>query len=202
MYIFPTIWHFRREMEKAKKSLREIALDIMPQVANFSFWLRGQNVESPYRGNVLYPRKCSLSFEKSRRRRHSICGKMDAQKLLNVPLFPAPAPAGAPLSAVRLEAQRNAGRPQGREWLRAFLRTGWVFPLLKEAERYASKGNRMQVYALQMLVEAFGCSSGDTETAQGVRKRLPSSRPASASFLRANVLPLNIFGMQGANGQT
>ena len=122
-------------MEKAKKSLREIALDIMPQVANFSFWLRGQNVESPYRGNVLYPRKCSLSFEKSRRRRHSICGKMDAQKLLNVPLYPAPAPAGAPLSAVRLEAQRNAGRPQGREWLRAFLRTGWVFPLLKEAER-------------------------------------------------------------------
>jgi hypothetical protein len=49
-----------------------------------------------------------------------------------------------------------------------------------------------------MLVEAFGCSSGDTETAQGVRKRLPSSSEA-ASFLRANVLPLNIFGMQGAN---
>jgi len=65
-------------------------------------------------------------------------------------------------------------------------------------ERYASKGNWTQVYALQMLVEAFGCSSGDTETAQGVRKRLPSSSEA-ASFLRENVLPLNIFGMQGAN---
>ena len=50
--------------------------------------------------------------------------------------------------------------------------------LLKEAERYASKGNRMQVYALQMLVEAFGCSSGDTETAQGVRKRLPKASAA------------------------
>jgi len=64
-------------------------------------------------------------------------------------------------------------------------------------ERYASKGNWTQVYALQMLVEAFGCSSGGTETAQGVRK-LPSSSEA-ASFLRENVLPLNIFGMQGAN---
>ena len=35
-----------REIEKAK-SLREIALDIMPQVPNFGFWLRGQNVVSP-----------------------------------------------------------------------------------------------------------------------------------------------------------
>jgi hypothetical protein len=38
------------------------------------------------RGNLLYPRKFSLSFEKSLMDRHPICGKMDTQKQLNVPL--------------------------------------------------------------------------------------------------------------------
>ena len=38
-------------------------------------------------GNLLYPGKCSLSFEKFLQGRHPICGKMDIQKLLNVPPY-------------------------------------------------------------------------------------------------------------------
>ena len=73
------------DMENAK-SLREIALGDFPQMA--IFWLLADRPKclEPHRGNLLALKKCSLSFEKSVKERHPICGKMDTQKLLNVPL--------------------------------------------------------------------------------------------------------------------
>ena len=54
-------------------------------MANF-FWLRGQNVVNPHGGkNILYPRKSPLSFEKSLRGGHPICGKVDTEKPPNAP---------------------------------------------------------------------------------------------------------------------
>jgi hypothetical protein len=72
-------------MERAK-SPREIPLGVIPHKANFWPLAEGQNVVNSHRGNLLYLRKCSLSFEKSLMDRHRICGKMDTQKQLNAPL--------------------------------------------------------------------------------------------------------------------
>ena len=81
-------------MEKSK-SPREIALDGIPQVATFWLLAEGPKCREPHGGNLLYPRKFPLSFVKSRRDRHPICGKMDTQTLLNLPLHSA-APALPP----------------------------------------------------------------------------------------------------------
>ena len=71
-------------MEEAK-STREIALDGIPQVANFWLLAVGPKCREPHRGNLLHPIECPLSFEKSLMDTHPICGKMATQKLLNVP---------------------------------------------------------------------------------------------------------------------
>ena len=72
-------------MESAK-SRREVALGVIPQVANSVLLAEGPKCREPTTGNLVYPRKCSLSSEESRRGRQSICGKMDIPALLNVPL--------------------------------------------------------------------------------------------------------------------
>ena len=90
--VFP--WPFCRqfggqielEMEQAK-SPREIALGVIPQGGNFWLLTEGPNCGEPHGKNLLYPRKCSLSFEKSLRDRYPIGGKMDTQNLINVPLY-------------------------------------------------------------------------------------------------------------------
>ena len=69
------------------KSLREIALNVILQIASFCLLAEGPKCPEPHSGNLLYASKCSLSFEKSLRDRHPVCGKMDTQKLLNVPLY-------------------------------------------------------------------------------------------------------------------
>ena len=52
-------------MEKAK-SLGEIAADdVISQVANFALLAAGPTCREPRKGNLLYTRKFSLSFEKS-----------------------------------------------------------------------------------------------------------------------------------------
>ena len=57
------------EMEKAK-SLREIALDVVRQMANFGFLAKGTKCRESHGGNRTNPRKCAISFEKSVRNRH------------------------------------------------------------------------------------------------------------------------------------
>lgn len=49
---------------------------------------------------------------------------------------------------------------------------------LQIAESYAKAGKRMQVFAVKKLVEAYGCSGGDTEVAKQVRLRLPKASEA------------------------
>ena len=77
------------EMEKAK-SVREIALGVIQQAANFWLLAEGAKCREPHGGNLLNPRKCSHPFAKTPRDRYPICGKIDIQKLLSVPLYTFP----------------------------------------------------------------------------------------------------------------
>ena len=63
----------------------EVASPVILWWPILGFWLRGWKAVSPAL-EILCPRKCSLSFEKDPRRRHPICGKMDAPTLRNLPL--------------------------------------------------------------------------------------------------------------------
>ena len=72
-------------MEKPK-SLRQIALDVFPRLANLGPLAEGPKCREPLRKKLHYPRKCLLSFEKFLRTRHPICGKMDTPTPLDVPL--------------------------------------------------------------------------------------------------------------------
>ena len=67
------------EWRRRPKVLGQSPWVSFPRWPIFNSWLRGM-------GNQLYPRKCSLSFEKSLAGGHPIRGKMDTQKLLSVPL--------------------------------------------------------------------------------------------------------------------
>ena len=62
-------------MEKVKSLRKRLAPFLRWPI--FGFWMRDQNVVSPIVENFLRPRKCSVTFEKSLRDRHPICGKMD-----------------------------------------------------------------------------------------------------------------------------
>jgi hypothetical protein len=73
--------------KETAKSPREIFLGVFCQVANFGLLAEGPKCRKPHSKNLLYPRKCSLSYGKSFRDRHPICGKTDTQKLLHVPLY-------------------------------------------------------------------------------------------------------------------
>lgn len=53
---------------------------------------------------------------------------------------------------------------------------------LQIAEAYATAGKKMQVFAVKKLVEAYGCSAGDTEVANQVRLRLPKASAAHAKW--------------------
>jgi hypothetical protein len=55
--------NFKLEMEKAK-SLREMALGAISKMTNFWLLAEGPKCRDSHRGNLLYPRKCSISFEK------------------------------------------------------------------------------------------------------------------------------------------
>ena len=57
----PPIW-------REAKSLREEALDYTLQVANFGLLAEGPQYRDIQSRNILYSRKCSLSFEKSLRK--------------------------------------------------------------------------------------------------------------------------------------
>ena len=52
------------EMRKAKRKRNRLRLSFLRRPI-FGFWLRGQNVMKSHRGNLLCPRKCSISPEKS-----------------------------------------------------------------------------------------------------------------------------------------
>ena len=73
-------------MQKATTSLRAIGVGVIPQVVYFGLLAEAPKCREPHRGNLLYPRKCSLSFAKSLEARRPICGKMDTPTALNVPL--------------------------------------------------------------------------------------------------------------------
>ena len=70
-------------MEKAK-SPREIPLGVIPPMANFGLLAEGANVMSPI-GKFPLSQKM-FTFLREIQDRHIICGKMNTQKLLNVPL--------------------------------------------------------------------------------------------------------------------
>ena len=72
---------------KKTQNIREIALDIMPQVANFGFWLRDQHVVSPIAEISCIPENVHFPSRNPSDTRHSICGKMETHKLPNVPLY-------------------------------------------------------------------------------------------------------------------
>ena len=56
-------------------------------MAKFWFRAEGPKCRETHSGNRLYPRKCSLSYEKSLSDRSPIFGKIDTQKLPNVQLY-------------------------------------------------------------------------------------------------------------------
>lgn len=66
--------------------------------------------------------------------------------------------------------------------------------LLKIAQMNLSKGKRMQVFALKNLVEAYGCSAGDSEVALSVRERLPISSAGHDEWCKR--LPSEKVGME------
>ena len=99
-------------MEKAE-SPREIALGVIPQVADFWLLAEEPKCREPHEGDFLYPRK--LGLEKSLRDRRPIFGKMDTQKPLNVSLY---AGRVAPQSVGRRELPHRAERARAGagEW--------------------------------------------------------------------------------------
>ena len=79
-------------MEKAE-SLREIALGVIPQMANFfGFWLRSQNVVSPIGEISSIPEDVHFP-SRNPWDRHPKCSKIATQRLINVPLYRCHSPA-------------------------------------------------------------------------------------------------------------
>ena len=87
---------------------------VIPEVANFLLLSEEPKFREPHGGNLLYPRNGSLSFEKSLTDRHPICGKMDTQKLLNVPRYPGALSTAAGKAMVKIIAQKR-GKGDGED---------------------------------------------------------------------------------------
>ena len=121
-------------MEKAR-SPREGFFGVTSQAANFWLLAEGPKCREPYRGNLLCPRKCSLSSKKFLSDRCPILGIMDSQKLLNVPLQPRPA-ASAGGRGSPSPCSTAPTCQEGEDWPNVPLQEKFHRAFLRESQKY------------------------------------------------------------------